>query len=408
MHKEVHKPHGYLRNVIVEHLGNAGQLLEKNYVSHFRHRSCDSFDVSCRRCEANLDALRIAGTDAVDFGQVNMQDDGEVASVIALLLAEGDGNQSGAFEESVNLLRHESPEIRQSAWWGLRLASSRNIEPHLRALLGKPKWDFASAAALDILAFHRLPVQAEIGGLPDEEGDEIAWLLAEAGGRMRGAWKATHLKQFLGHASSRVREAALRASARCGLLELPAFCREATLNSVPLEAFEFLGVVGSFEDIELLRAAAGNPVTAEAALGGLGRLGLVKCVPLLLEAMSSPDLSEAAAQAFWRITGIEVPRSPDAGPPDDLTEDELDFWEPHAPVNVTGAKEWWEIHFSSFDPDKRYQVGMAVTDDPLGEVFDQLPLGIRYDVYLRERALTPGTPDWELETWTWRQKSPTF
>ena len=42
----------------------------------------------------------------------------------------------------------------------------------------------------------------------------------------------------------------------------------------------------------------------------------------------------------------------------------------------------------------------------LGPVFDQLPLAIRYDVYLRERALTPGTPDWELETWTWQQKNP--
>jgi len=42
----------------------------------------------------------------------------------------------------------------------------------------------------------------------------------------------------------------------------------------------------------------------------------------------------------------------------------------------------------------------------LNRIFDQLPLTIRYDVFHRERALTPGTPDWELETWTWKQKNP--
>ena len=38
--------------------------------------------------------------------------------------------------------------------------------------------------------------------------------------------------------------------------------------------------------------------------------------------------------------------------------------------------------------------------------FDQLPLTARYDVYLHERALTPGTPDWEPETRTWKQRNP--
>jgi len=57
-------------------------------------------------------------------------------------------------------------------------------------------------------------------------------------------------------------------------------------------------------------------------------------------------------------------------------------------------------------PARRYQAGLDVTDDPLGPVFEQLPLTVGYDIYLRERALTPGTPDWELETWAWRQKDP--
>ena len=71
------------------------------------------------------------------------------------------------------------------------------------------------------------------------------------------------------------------------------------------------------------------------------------------------------------------------------------------------VRDWWKANAARFDPAKRYQTGLNVSDDPLGPVFDQLPLGSRYDVFLRERALTPGTPDWELEMrWTWKQRNP--
>lgn len=75
-------------------------------------------------------------------------------------------------------------------------------------------------------------------------------------------------------------------------------------------------------------------------------------------------------------------------------------------VDVPRARDWWKANATRFDPAKRYQAGLCVSDAPLGPVFDQLPLTIRYDVYLCERALTPGTPDWELETWMWKQKNP--
>jgi len=442
-----------LAAVVREHFGNATQCLMAIRVAPFQ-LEIGAFNDLCRRCEANLDAVRIAGEEAIRIGRADMEGDAGLASIVAVLLGESENDQPSSSEQAVTLLRHESPEIRQAAWWGLRFANSRHVEPHLRALLGKPKWDFASAAALDILA------------PPDEEGDEIAWLLAEAGGRMRGPRKATHLKQFLGHASPRVREAALRASARCGLPELPAFCREASLNSAPLEATEFLGVVGSPEDLSRLQRAAQSAAAAlqpergsssrssrgneaqtssespgqvrdqslltsaatvsqvgsgpqppagqetralevgKAALNGLGRLGLPAAVPFLLEFLSHPELADCAAAAIERITGQEVPRGAPPEPPPGLTEDELDLWEPKPPVDAPRARDWWTASAARFDPSKRYQAGLNVSDTPLGPVFDQLPLAIRYDVYLRERALTPGTPDWELETWTWKQRNP--
>lgn len=394
-----------LASVLHEHFANANQFVVSLRAAAFEFQAYDYAHGLCRRCEANLDALRIAGVSAFAIGQGALDDDGEVAGPLALLLAESGSNQSWASEEALSLLRHGSPEIRRAAWWGLRLADARQVEPNLRALVGKAPWDLASAAALDILTFHRLPVQARLE-IPEEEGDEIAWLLAEAGGRMRGAWSAAHLKQFVRHPSPRVREAALRASARCGVPELPAFCRKATTDREPAEAIEFLGVVGSPEDLPRLQRAASNPTIAGAAVGGSGRLGRIAGVPLLLDLLGSAELAESAAIAFWRITGQEVPRGPAPPSPPELTEDELDLWEPRPPVDVPGAREWWKTNAVRFDPDRRWQVGLDVTDAPLGPVFDRLPLAIRYDVYLRERALTPGTPDWELETWTWHQKSP--
>jgi hypothetical protein len=394
--------------VILQHVADASHLLAALRTASFQQRSYDFFERLCHRCEANLDALRIAGEKAIAFGRSELAEDAELAGVLALLLAESEHGQPAASEQAAHLLRNGSQEIRQAAWWGLRLSKCQHIERHLRALVRGPRWDFASAAALDILAFHRLPLRTELKGPLDGESEEMAWLLAEAGGRIPGAWTGDHLKRFLAHASPRVREAALRASARCALPELPALCREAAARMDPrkLEAIEFLGVVGSPEDLSLLQRTAANSLTATAALAALGRLALPAGVPILLEFLNESVTAECAAAAMERVTGQQAPRGASPDPPPGWTEDELDLWEPKPPIDVAGANDWWKSNAARFDPNKRWQTRLCVSDDPLGSVFDQLPLGTRNDVYLRQRALVPGTPDWELETWSWKQKNP--
>ena len=71
----------------------------------------------------------------------------------------------------------------------------------------------------------------------------------------------------------------------------------------------------------------------------------------------------------------------------------MDMREAPPPVNAPHTRDWWKSNAARFDSAKHYQAGLCVSDAPLGPVFDQLPLAIRYDVYLRERAITPGTPD---------------
>jgi len=338
-----------------------------------------------------------------------MEDDADLTSILALLLSESEHDQPSTSEQTIFLLRHQSPEIRLSAWCGLRLASPRHVEPHLRALLVKPKWDFASAAALDILAFHRLPVQAEFVEPPAQEDDKIAWLLVEAGGRMRGDWKATHLKQFLGHASPRVRAAALRASARSSLPNLHALCRERSFaaQEPDLECLRFLGVVGEPADVKNLLTIAKKDELRLAAFEAIGRLGFVDSIPILIEALSDPALIEPAAAAFQRITGEPVRRGDPLPPPADATEEQLDFDDPIVPVDIKATKAWWSSESHRFPRGERFRAGHCVSENPLGTVYDHLPGDARLDVYLRERALKgQGVPDMEPETWWYRQRNP--
>ena len=360
----------------------------------------------CIRCEANLDALRIAGSRAIFLCQTALESDSDVGSVLALLLAVTN-NQPEAAEQAVALLSHATPDIREAAWRGLRLANPTHSAQPLKDLAARSNCNFDSVAALDILAFHRLPVRHDFTELSDAP-EEIAWLLAEAGGRLPKALNTSDLKQFIGHPSSRVREAALRASARCGVSNLIELCREsaAQTSSNLSEAVDFLGVVGTQDDLALLQNAVSNPSIAKAAVSALGRIGFSAAVPFLMELLSSPELAGDSAAAVERITGHKLPVGAAPDPPPDLTEEELDLWEPTPPVDVSRANSWWKATAGRFDPNMRWQAGFCVSDEPLGSVFDQLPLGIRYDLYLRQRALAPGTPDWELETWTWKQKNP--
>ena len=116
-----------------EHIANACDLLRQLQNAPCQHFSYDDLHRFCGRCWAELDWLEIAGEESLLSALNAMDGDAEVASVVALLLAESQNGQPGASEKAMALLDHESPEIRQAAWRGLRLAVCQHVEPHLRA-----------------------------------------------------------------------------------------------------------------------------------------------------------------------------------------------------------------------------------------------------------------------------------
>jgi hypothetical protein len=298
--------------------------------------------------------------------------------------------------------------VRDATVWGLRLATIENIAGALRTLAAEPVDDYATATARNCLAFHRRSVEVPVAATFDALPEDVAWLTAEARGRS-GAWDTALLARLFSHPSPAVKGTALRNAARSGFRGVLDFCRSAPDDPAMWPCIAFLGVVGNHDDLPRLQrlATGGDVKLARPAITALGRLGLVAALPTLLYLLDEPQLAESAASAIERISGDEVPRGAPPPPPENLTEEELDVWEAVAPIDVARAREWWASRAPSFEPKKRYQAGVNVTDDPLGAAFDQLPQRLRRDVYLRECALGKNVPDWELDTWPRRQRQPT-
>lgn len=395
----------YVDTVLREHVARASELLALLRVACLEGTGPDSLDDLWARAEENVDALRLDRSAAIEAALGAIPDDSDTALVAALLLAESGLPDAGA--RVTTLLRDPDCELRDATQWGLRLANIDTIADELCVLATQPVDDYATATARDCLAFHRrsvvVPVLATFDALPED----VAWLTAEACGRS-AVWDAALLARLFSHPSPAVKGTALKAAARAGFRGVLDFCRSAPDESSMRPCIQFLGVVGNHDDLPRLQklATGGDAPRARSAIAALGTLGLVAALPTLLYLLDEPQLAESAALAIERITGDQVPRGAVPPPPENLSEEELDLWEPEAPIDVGATREWWSSRAPRFDAKKRYQAGVNVTDDALGSAFDQLPQSLRRAVYLRERAFAKNAQDWELDTWPRRQRNP--
>lgn len=66
-----------LSSVVIEHPRNASQFSAAIRSAPFLLQCGDSLEGLCRHSQANLDALLIAGKEAISLGQAAMRDDGE-------------------------------------------------------------------------------------------------------------------------------------------------------------------------------------------------------------------------------------------------------------------------------------------------------------------------------------------
>ncbi len=356
------------------------------------------------RAGAELDALMIWGRDAGDLAIAELAapkaPERLTAATITVLALQAE-------EAYPTIVRHfcgDNPEFQDAVRIGLRLSNPEGI---LRALLEAVKVasDLTKIAFVDVATFHRRNPHVDPRVLTKVDDPSYRAILLESIGRLR---EPTLVLHFEADSDPVVRRVFWRSLALSGDLVLPNRCRKKCVQDPPChDAIRFLGVVGSVEDLPLLKKLAQVEETAQPAVQALGILGASEAIPELIRMLSDPRTAHVAADALERITGRGVARSDPPPPPDHLTEDELDFWfHPGDPIPEV-AHEWWRQNHYYFERNKRYQAGRCVSDDPLGSGFDELPDTIRRDVYLRERALHPQTtPDWELDTWPCHHRNP--
>lgn len=350
------------------------------------------------RAEAHLDGLRIGSGHSVDLARSFLfADESGVATAATFVMMAFEHAQLE--REVLEALKTSPPSSRDGIRIGLRHGGITRFAGELSeiAVSAEPA---LRIAAIDLLAFHRLPAPKGISMLLSTPDPDSRRLVYEAAGRFGGPWGTDVLLEALESPSPVLRAAALRTSARVGMLQIDQACRRAATRKqdpVP-EALTFLGLLGNAEDLLVLQNSLTRPALASAALAGMGKLGSIAAIPTLLEAMGEERLALDAGKAFIRITAAtDIEASKPIAPPEGLTEDAIDAWDTTFPPDPAKARSWWAKEKGRFTSEGRWQSGRDVSKTLLGEHFNALPLESRLDLYLGARARDPErTPDLEL------------
>jgi uncharacterized protein (TIGR02270 family) len=359
-----------------------------------------------KRAEAELDALMIWSSEASDLAITELSESEAPERLTAATLTVLSLRAEEAYPAIVRHFCSDNPEFQNAIRIGLRLSNPEGI---YRALLDAAKSapDLTNITLVDVATFHRRKPHADPRRLMNVEDPNFRAILLEAIGRLGEPSLVLH---FETDSDPVVRRVFWRALAMSGDLAVANRCRKQCVQDPPChDAIRFLGVVGSVEDLPLLKKLAQSEQTAQPAVQALGILGASESIPELINMLSHTRTAHVAANSLERITGRGVARTDPPAPPEHLTEEELDFWSnPGDPIPEV-AHEWWRQNHYYFERSKRYQAGKCVSGNPLGDGFDELPDRIQKDVYLRERALNPQmTPDWELDTWPCYQHNPSW
>lgn len=352
------------------------------------------------RAEAHLDGLRLAELHAVDLAEERVVGEETFAATAAALVLFEAGEPK--YHELIGeAFRTAGPAAVDGIRIALRHRPLDDMAETLHALVAGSE-AFRAAAAADVIAFHRAPVDG-LAALFGSDDASARVLGLGAAGRL-GLLGSRDLDMGLSCPEPEVRGAAFRAAARVGFAGLADRCRAlATRETDPDPvAVSFLGVLGEPHDVAVLRSlVARDPVSLE-AVAALGATGRVEAVPTLLELMADEALGIAATAAYRRITAAPDVEGHMPFPRPEVPEGEDE--EEALPPDPEKAAADWARRASSMTPDSAYQSGVAIGDDQLPDALHELPLESRGDVYLRVRSrLGARAPDLELEALAIRQ-----
>ena len=352
------------------------------------------------RAEAHLDGLRLGQDNSLELVRETLQsscDDCDDLVPATILAVELGGRND--IDLAIQLLSHEDLDVRNSCRIALRFANISRCLPQLKsATQSNDAHTFASA--IDVLAFHRQPVTIDIQRSLNRKDVDLQYLAFESSGRSPGRRSDNDIIKGLELNSPRIRNAVLRAGCRNHINRIREICHTRAIQNQCRESIHFFGLLSESHDDETLIKLLHNSDTTIPALTAIGKSGWAHLVPSIFDFLDSDDYTEHASLAFERITGLTVPRGEPREPPEDLDEDEKDFWVTVGMPETKIIRDWWQDNSNLFEQNQRYQEGHCVSQNPLPIIVNNLSQPVALDAYLRERALNHHTtPDWELETW---------
>jgi uncharacterized protein (TIGR02270 family) len=336
----------FLRDVLDEHYEALDFLWTQRRASlrsaGLTHRDLVDGD---ERIAAHSDGLVLAGPDGIEVVAPGLSNGEGSFSLAAGYVLLSTGHEPAA-RTVARLLREADPPARD----GLRLALCYGPIEHTEADLGAISSEApapVAVAAAEALAFHRR--LSDPGGRltafaadPDAGVRAAAWRvagLAAAGGGARPALldRPPEMQRALADPDATVRTRAFEAAAWSRQPWLVDHCRQAarkaSLSPASADAAEHLAILGSAQDLEVLRALGSDRARGPARFELLATYGHPALIDVIIGGFdpARPGDAAAAAAAFKRMTGLDagsgkrVPLPPEDGTvPDEFEQEFLD------------------------------------------------------------------------------------
>jgi uncharacterized protein (TIGR02270 family) len=406
-----------LIDILQEHLEEADFLFHQreNALSDRAYDLGDLAELE-ERLLAHLDGLVLGGKEAWEILAPKLAE-GELGEVFAagfVALESGDAAR-------IDLVQKAFAGAEAAVLDGIRHALRHTVSPKAeeigRAFLSAEK-GAVRAAAIDVLSFRRIPIDAKPLRSALNGKDPLAVAAAvQAAGRLRIAELKSEVETALENDSPEVRREAMGA----GLLLKSEKALGRARKSVTSKSEEagdaliLLGLAGHPEDGSLLVQNLGEAKLVRAAVIALGLSGRVAAINPLIRLTADPKLSRLAGEAIRTVTGVDLkekkltapaPPQPEAA----LNDDEEVPDDPDAGLPFPDAKKlegWWKESASRFDKKNRYRSGRPHGREALIEILRNGPLPERRHAAFDLSIINPAAPLLETAAFAGRQQKET-
>jgi uncharacterized protein (TIGR02270 family) len=307
----------FLASMYEEHLEETSFLYDQRH-SMLRQSETSWLDVHDieERIEAHIDALVVGGESALEVcrGRATDGEAGEIFAAVAVfcrhmradLVAETLSHLDYDNAERVRAVTDSLKEELPAAWKVYALRSLAQSHTNTTAILAT------------VIGYRRICADGALAQALEQSANSVAPELLWAVGRTREQEALARCRTFRFSDNYGIRSAALNALLRChDSHTLRQLEYGAASHCPPL----ILGLGAARSAVDALVTVLNEPNAGSDALTALALLGDVCVLPALIEALSVPTTSAAAADALYVITGAAL--FEDTFVVDDVAEEEL-------------------------------------------------------------------------------------